>query len=74
MIAKFLLKVFCVSLLFASGSQILAQTITVKGIVISEVDQLPMIGVNILIQDALDGTVTGFDGDAYQKPSELKRR
>ena len=63
MIIKSLLKVFCVSLLFAFSGHLYAQTITVKGIVISEVDQEPMIGVNILIKDAADGTITGFDGD-----------
>ena len=63
MIVKPLLKIFCVSLLLATSGQIIAQTITVKGIVISEVDNEPMIGVNILIEDTFDGTVTDFDGN-----------
>jgi TonB-dependent starch-binding outer membrane protein SusC len=61
--AKSLLKVFCVSLLLVFSGQVFAQTITVRGVVVSQEDEEPMIGVNIMIKDTPDGTVTGFDGD-----------
>ncbi len=60
---KTLLTVFCVPLLLLFGGQMYAQTVIVKGIVISQDDQEPMIGVNIRVKDSPEGAITGFDGD-----------
>lgn len=57
---KQLLFLCCFALISLCG---FAQQITVKGVVTSASDQLPMIGATIQVKGAGTGTITGLDGD-----------
>lgn len=50
----------CLALLSLCGY---AQQITVKGVVTSASDKLPMIGATVQVKGAATGTITGIDGD-----------
>ncbi|ANQ51601.1 TonB-dependent receptor [Flammeovirga sp. MY04] len=62
---NFLLLYLTFFILFISGYEIQAQTVQLKGKVISSDDNLPLPGVNVLIQGTTSGTITNFDGE-YQ--------
>ena len=57
---KQLLFLCCFTLISLCG---FAQQITVKGVVTSASDQLPMIGATIQVKGTGTGTITGLDGD-----------
>ena len=57
---KQLLFLCCFALMSLCG---FAQQITVKGVVTSASDQLPMIGATIQVKGTGTGTITGLDGD-----------
>ena len=57
---KQLLFLCCFALMSLCG---FAQQITVKGIVTSASDQLPMIGATVQVKGVSTGTITGLDGD-----------
>ena len=50
-----------VSLSFCVNAQ--AQSITVKGVITSEDDNLPIPGVSVLVQGTNTGTISDFDGN-----------
>lgn len=54
-----LLALFCSVVLFAQGD------ITIKGAVVSATDNVPIPGVNVIVQNSSKGTTTDFDGN-YQ--------
>lgn len=49
--------------LFLITDQLIAQQFTLKGTVFNKEDNLPILGVNVLIKDTQRGTVTDFDGN-----------
>ncbi|MCB4808185.1 TonB-dependent receptor [Tamlana sp. 62-3] len=52
-----LLTLFCSVVLFAQGD------ITIKGAVVSATDNVPIPGVNVIVQNSSKGTTTDFDGN-----------
>ncbi|WP_158021986.1 SusC/RagA family TonB-linked outer membrane protein [Flammeovirga pacifica] len=62
---NFLLFYLIFFILFILGYEVQAQTVHLKGKVIGSDDNLPLPGVNVLIQGSTSGTITNFDGD-YQ--------
>lgn len=57
---KQLLLLWCFALISLCGY---AQQITVKGVVTSGTDKMPLIGATIQVKGAGTGTITGIDGD-----------
>lgn len=54
---------FTIALLFPCLSLLLSQNQTVEGNIISAEDDLPMIGVSVLVKGTTVGTITDFDGN-----------
>ncbi|KAB6347418.1 hypothetical protein GA107_22880, partial [Bacteroides xylanisolvens] len=40
-----------------------SQTSTVSGVVISGTDELPLVGVSVLVKETANGTITDMDGN-----------
>ncbi|WP_435182064.1 SusC/RagA family TonB-linked outer membrane protein [Cellulophaga omnivescoria] len=56
-------KLILVVTLFCSAITLAQESLTVKGTVVSSADNLPILGVNIIIQNTATGTTTDFDGN-----------
>lgn len=54
---------FLLACLLVSVSQVLAQASSVKGLVISEEDGMPIIGASVLVKGTNVGTITDFEGN-----------
>jgi TonB-dependent starch-binding outer membrane protein SusC len=48
-------------LIWLTGYTIIGQ-ITVTGVVLDEIDDLPLIGANVLVKNSTQGTITDYDG------------
>lgn len=56
-------KFYLILLLVCFGNFLYAQNRVIKGIVKSEADKEPLIGVSVKVKNTTQGTVTGIDGD-----------
>ena len=53
----------CLGLLLGASSSIVAQNLTVTGVVTEKATGYPAIGVSVLVKGTTNGTITSIDGD-----------